>query len=139
MGWADNIILSVAPLGIITIILAAIRVGGPSWLKAIIGRARECRADVECELMSSTSDEVCELWDGHQIVREVGEGPIREFIILVPKGTGKKSQPEASPMDEAEKDLVSSLKSNPNTDGNIEVILDATKKQAHLKSYGQSA
>ncbi|KAF4425752.1 hypothetical protein CFRS1_v000713 [Colletotrichum fructicola] len=36
MGWADNIILAMAPLGIITAIVGAIRVGGPSWLKAVI-------------------------------------------------------------------------------------------------------
>ncbi len=53
-GWADNIILAMAPLGIVTAIVAAIRVGGPSWLKAIIGRAMESRAAVEAELMSST-------------------------------------------------------------------------------------
>ncbi|KAK4109369.1 hypothetical protein N656DRAFT_783302 [Canariomyces notabilis] len=85
MGWADNIVLAMAPLGVITAIVGAIRVGGPSWLKAIIGRARESRAVVEAELMSSTSNEVCELWNGQQIVRVMGEGPIREFIILMPK------------------------------------------------------
>ncbi|KAK4113209.1 hypothetical protein N656DRAFT_708131, partial [Canariomyces notabilis] len=69
MGWADNIVLAMAPLGVITAIVGAIRVGGPSWLKAIIGRARESRAVVEAELMSSTSNEVCELWNGQQIVR----------------------------------------------------------------------
>ena len=83
-GWADNIILAMAPLGIITAIVGAIRVGGPSWLKAIIGRARESRAVAESELMSSTSNEVCELWNGQQIVRVMGEGPIREFVILPP-------------------------------------------------------
>ena len=86
MGWADNIILAMAPLGIVTVIVGAIRVGGPSWLKAIIGRARENRAVAEAELMSSTSHEVCELWNGHQIVRIIGSGPIREFIILTRKG-----------------------------------------------------
>lgn len=30
-GWADNIILAMASLGILTIIISAIRVGGPSW------------------------------------------------------------------------------------------------------------
>lgn len=30
MGWADDIILAVAPLGIITAIVTAIRVSGPS-------------------------------------------------------------------------------------------------------------
>jgi len=61
MGWADNIVLAMAPLGIITIIVAAIQVGGRAWLKAIIGRARVSRAVAEAELMSSTSREVCEL------------------------------------------------------------------------------
>ncbi|KAL1839402.1 hypothetical protein VTJ49DRAFT_1533 [Mycothermus thermophilus] len=84
-GWADTIILAVAPLGVITIIVGAIRVSGPSWLKAIIGRARESRAVAEAELMSSTSNEVCELWKGQQIVRVMGQGPIREFLILMPK------------------------------------------------------
>lgn len=87
-GWAENIILAMAPLGIITAIVSAIRVGGPSWLKAIIGRARENRAVAESELMSSTSREVCELWNGRQIVRVMGEGPIWEFIILSPEGNG---------------------------------------------------
>ena len=86
MGWADCIVLAMAPLGIITAIVAAIRVGGPSWLKDIIGRARESRAIPEAELMSSTSREVCELWNGHEIVRIMGEGPLREFIILLPEG-----------------------------------------------------
>ncbi|KAK3341779.1 hypothetical protein B0T25DRAFT_559312 [Lasiosphaeria hispida] len=89
MGWADNIILAMAPLGIITAIVGAIRVGGPSWLKAIIGRARESRAVAESELMSSTSNEVCELWNGQEIVRVMGEGPIREFVILSPEDNGE--------------------------------------------------
>lgn len=84
-GWADNIILAMAPLGIITTIVGAIRVGGPSWLKAIIGRARESRAVPEAELLSSTSEEVCELWNGHEVVRVMGKGPIREFIIITPE------------------------------------------------------
>ncbi|KAL8281863.1 hypothetical protein RB597_009535 [Gaeumannomyces tritici] len=88
-GWADNIILAMAPLGVITAIVCAIRVGGPSWLKAIIGRARESRAVIESELMSSTSHEVCELWNGQQIVRVMGKGPILEFIILSGKGSGE--------------------------------------------------
>ncbi|KAK4205323.1 ankyrin repeat-containing domain protein [Triangularia verruculosa] len=85
-GWADNIILAMAPLGIVTIIVAAIRVGGPFWLRSLIGRARENRAVPEAELMSSTSNEVCELWNGQEIVRVMGQGPIREFIILIPEG-----------------------------------------------------
>ncbi|KAF4456663.1 ankyrin repeat protein [Fusarium austroafricanum] len=84
-GWADSFTLAMAPLGIITIIISAIRVGGPSWLKAIIGRARENLAAAEVELMSSTSEEVCELWNGSEIVRSLGSPPVREFICLVPR------------------------------------------------------
>lgn len=83
MGWADNVILAMVPLGIVTAVVGAIRVGGPAWLRALIGRARESRAIVESDLMSSTSHEVCELWNGQQIVRVMGEAEVREFIILV--------------------------------------------------------
>jgi hypothetical protein len=84
-GWADSFILAMAPLGILTIIVSAIRVGGPSWLKAIIGRARENLAAAEVELMSSTSEDVCELWNGSEIVRSLGSPPVREFILLILK------------------------------------------------------
>jgi len=95
MGWADNIILAMAPLGIITAVVGAIRVGGPPWLKAIIGRARESEAVAESELMSSTSNEVCELWNGGEVVRVMGAGPIREFILLLPEegGTSEPGNP----------------------------------------------
>lgn len=98
IGWADNIVLAMVPLGIITAVVAAIRVGGPSWLRAIIGRAMESRAAVEVELMSSTSKEVCELWNGQDVVRVTGQGPIREFIVMMPQGsgeTGNQRKPEA--------------------------------------------
>lgn len=87
-SWADNFILAMAPLGIVTIIVSAIRVGGPSWLKAVIGRARENLAAAEVELMSSTSREVCELWNGSEIIRSMGSAPVREFICIVPKDAG---------------------------------------------------
>lgn len=38
MGWADNILLGVGPLGIITVVVSAIRIGGVRKLKALIGR-----------------------------------------------------------------------------------------------------
>jgi hypothetical protein len=84
-GWADVIILAMAPLGIMTIIVSAIRVGGPSWLKAAIGRSRENLAVAEVDLMSSTSTEVCELWNGREIVRSMGSAPVREFICISPR------------------------------------------------------
>ncbi|KAF1983030.1 hypothetical protein K402DRAFT_466280 [Aulographum hederae CBS 113979] len=73
MGWADNILLSMGPIGIITVIVSAIRVGGYRWLKSILGRARESRAIVEQEFLSSTSQETCELWSGREIVRVSGK------------------------------------------------------------------
>jgi len=64
--WLDSVIFAMAPLGIITAIVGAVRVGGPSWLKSLIGRVRETRAAAEVELMSSTSHEgltTCNLSD----------------------------------------------------------------------------
>lgn len=82
MSWLDNIIFAMAPLGIITAIVGAIRVGGPSWLKAIVGRARENIAAAEIELMSSTSHEVGELWNGQAIVRTVGTPEVAQILFL---------------------------------------------------------
>ncbi|KAH6848117.1 hypothetical protein B0I37DRAFT_376732, partial [Chaetomium sp. MPI-CAGE-AT-0009] len=139
-GWFDNIVLAMAPLGIITIIVGAIRVGGPSWLKAIIGRARESRAVVEAELMSSTSHEVCELWNGHQVVRVMGRGPIREFIILLPEEESANRGPMqrlrewfAPPADHGV-ESVNSLSDLPGAKEEItRVILKEDEKQAHLQ------
>ncbi|KAF8539158.1 hypothetical protein BDD12DRAFT_925211, partial [Trichophaea hybrida] len=85
VGWLDNIIFAMAPLGILTAIVAAIRVGGPPWLKAVVGRALENLATVELELMSSTSHEVCELWNGHGIVRSMGRPEVQQIIYLEDK------------------------------------------------------
>lgn len=38
--------------------------------------------------MSSTSHEVCELWDGQSVVKVMSKGPTREFIILQLEGHG---------------------------------------------------
>lgn len=82
MGWTDNIVFAMAPLGIITAIVGAIRVSGrPKWLKSVIGRAREGRGTVEIELMSSTSENVCELWNGQSIVRVLGSSSVIELVL----------------------------------------------------------
>ncbi|KAL6359130.1 hypothetical protein LRP88_09330 [Fusarium phalaenopsidis] len=96
LGWEDCVILAMAPLGIITILVSAIRVGGPGWLKAIIGRARENMAAAELELMSSTSNEVSELYNGETIVRCQGRGPVWEFIYLIPI-TPRTQDPDRRP------------------------------------------
>lgn len=84
MGWADNILFAVAPLGVITGIVSAIRVGGPAWMKAVIGRAREGRAQVELELMSSNSPDVGEMWNGQAIVRVAGTPEVFEVVYTPP-------------------------------------------------------
>ena len=91
MGWLDHIIFAMAPLGILTAITAAIRVGGPAWMRAVIGRARENHATIELELMSSTSHEVCELWNGQGIVRTMGEPEVQQIIYLEDRKDHKKS------------------------------------------------
>ncbi|MBE3049266.1 hypothetical protein IMZ48_43555, partial [Candidatus Bathyarchaeota archaeon] len=59
----DYIIFAVAPLGIVTTIVSTIRVGGGPSLRAFIGRAQEGQRQVEAELCSSTSADVCELYN----------------------------------------------------------------------------
>ncbi|CCX17138.1 Similar to hypothetical protein [Tuber melanosporum Mel28]; acc. no. XP_002841517, partial [Pyronema omphalodes CBS 100304] len=78
----DNFIFALAPLGIITAIAGAIRVGGPPWLKILIGRVCENPVTVEVELMSSTSHEVCELWNGQGVVRTMGRSEIQQIIYI---------------------------------------------------------
>ncbi|KAI5782070.1 hypothetical protein DFH27DRAFT_488076, partial [Peziza echinospora] len=79
--WYDHIIFAMGPLGIITAVVGAIRVGGPKWLRALIGRARESRGVAEMELMSSTSTDVCELWNGG-VVRVMGTAKIEQLLIF---------------------------------------------------------
>jgi hypothetical protein len=51
-------------------------------MKAVIGRAREAKSMVEVELMSSTSGDVCELWNGDGVVRVLGTSPIIELFYI---------------------------------------------------------
>jgi len=89
MSWLEDVIFAMAPLGIITAIIGAVRVGGPNWLKAVVGRARESGAAAEMELMSSTSHEVCELWNGQAIVRVMGSPDIAEILYFEDIGHDK--------------------------------------------------
>lgn len=63
-------------------IVAAIRVAGPVWMRAVIGRARENRSSAELELMSSTSRDVGELWNGESIVRCMGRPNVVQLIFI---------------------------------------------------------
>ncbi|ETS86383.1 hypothetical protein PFICI_00211 [Pestalotiopsis fici W106-1] len=76
----DNFIFAMAPLGILTAVVSAIRVcGGPS-LRAFIGRAQEGGGIAEAELCSSTSRDVCELYHNGAIVRVFGRPKILEIV-----------------------------------------------------------
>ncbi|KAF2011218.1 hypothetical protein BU24DRAFT_495443 [Aaosphaeria arxii CBS 175.79] len=88
MGWADNVLVSMGPLGILTVIVSAIRVGGVRKLKALIGRARESQATAEQELLSSTSDNVCELWSGEETIRQIGKPGTKELVLVNSKENG---------------------------------------------------
>lgn len=83
-------VFAMAPLGIITALISAIRVGGHNWLRTLIGRARENTADAELEIMSSVSHEICELWNGNSIIRTAGK-PQVTTIIHLPKKEGDVS------------------------------------------------
>ncbi|KAF7893765.1 hypothetical protein EAF00_007279 [Botryotinia globosa] len=111
--WLDHIIFAMAPLGIITAIIGAIRVGGPPQLKALIGRARENRASAELDFMSSTSHEVSELWNGHNIVRTMGKGEVKQILFL--EGRGPPEKLGLFTLSDAEKEKVITRKaySNP--------------------------
>ena len=82
MNLVEDIIFACAPLGILTAMVGAIRVGGAEWMKAIVGRARESQGVVEVELMSSTSGDVCELWNSRGVIRVLGSSPIIELYYL---------------------------------------------------------
>ncbi|KAF2199544.1 hypothetical protein GQ43DRAFT_112995 [Delitschia confertaspora ATCC 74209] len=86
MGWADNVLVAMGPLGILTLVVSAIRVGGVRRLKGLVGRARESQATAEQELLSSTSSSVCELWSGKEIVRQLGQPDTKELIVVAYEG-----------------------------------------------------
>ena len=92
----DNIIFAVAPLGILTAVVSVIRVLGSASLRAFVGRAQEGRGVAEAELCSSTSNDVCELWNNGGITRVFGRPKILEFIFDdEPKQREKRRSQEA--------------------------------------------
>jgi ankyrin repeat protein len=79
----DYIIFALAPIGIMTAMVSAIRVCGSSALRAFIGRAQEGEGDVEAELCTSTGRDVCELFNRGGITRVLGRPQILE-VVQVP-------------------------------------------------------
>ncbi|KAF2995700.1 hypothetical protein E8E13_003650 [Curvularia kusanoi] len=82
LTWVDHLISAMVPLGILTTIRGAIRVQGPRIVRSFIGRGRETRALAEIELMSSTSKEVCELFNGKSIIRAIGKPKIAQILVF---------------------------------------------------------
>jgi hypothetical protein len=82
MDWTDNILIALGPLGIMTILVSAIRIAGIKRLKALIGRARESRETAEVELLSPTPYGVREMWNGFEIVRSFGIPATSQFVIV---------------------------------------------------------
>jgi ankyrin repeat protein len=76
----DNFIFAMAPLGILTAVVSAIRVCGSSSLRAFIGRAQEGSGTVEAELCSSTSRSVSELYNNGGIARVFGRPKVLEVV-----------------------------------------------------------
>ncbi|OQD85849.1 hypothetical protein PENANT_c009G03204 [Penicillium antarcticum] len=76
----DYFIFAMAPMGILTAVVSAIRVCGTASLRAFIGRAQEGAGNAEAELCSSTSRDVCELYNNGGIARVFGRPKILEVV-----------------------------------------------------------
>jgi hypothetical protein len=74
--YLDYIIFAMAPIGVITAIVSAVRVSGSPSLRAFVGRAKEGQGNIEAELLSSTSRDVCELYNNGGIARVIGRPKI---------------------------------------------------------------
>jgi hypothetical protein len=84
-SWFGSIIFAVGPLGIPAAVTLAIRVSGSKFLKGAISQAGERMSSIEKDLLSSTSIEVCELWDGEKVVRLEETKPLIQELIYVDK------------------------------------------------------
>jgi hypothetical protein len=81
LNFTDILIFSTAPIGIITALVSAIRVRGSPSLRAFIGRAQEGGGNAEAELCSSTSRDVCELYNNGGIARVFGRPKLLEVVL----------------------------------------------------------
>lgn len=82
MSFVDFFIFAMAPIGIITAIVSVIRVCGSTALRAFVGRAQEGEGSIEAELCTSTSRDVCELFNKGGIARVLGRPKILEIILI---------------------------------------------------------
>ncbi|KAE8155760.1 hypothetical protein BDV40DRAFT_108163 [Aspergillus tamarii] len=77
----DNFIFALAPLGILTAAVSAIRVCGNPSLRAFIGRAQEGPGEAEHELLSCVSETTAELFNNGGISRVFGRPRLLEAVV----------------------------------------------------------
>lgn len=85
-SFLDYLIFAMAPIGILTAIVSTIRVCGHSSLRAFIGRSQEGDGTIEAELCTSTSRDVCELFNRGGITRVLGQPRILELVYTPSHG-----------------------------------------------------
>ncbi|KAH9238284.1 hypothetical protein K456DRAFT_1168651 [Colletotrichum gloeosporioides 23] len=73
------------PIGVITTIVSTIRLCGPASLRAFIGRSQEGNSAIEAELCTSTSRDVCEVFNNGGITRVLGRPKLLELIHMPKK------------------------------------------------------
>ncbi|PMD34532.1 hypothetical protein L207DRAFT_121736 [Hyaloscypha variabilis F] len=79
--FVDYLIFAMAPIGIITALVSVIRVCGDRSLRAFIGKAQEADSAIEAELCTSTSRDVCELFNQTGITRTLGSPSLLELVF----------------------------------------------------------
>jgi len=89
--FVDYIIFAMAPVGIIIALVSVICVCGGSSLRAFIGKAQEADGAIEAELCTSTSRDVCELFNKAGITRVLGRPRLLELVFY--PGQAKNSNP----------------------------------------------
>lgn len=80
LTYLDYFIFAMAPLGVLTAVISAIRIRGGTSLRAFIGRAQEGSGAIEAELCSSTSRDICELYVNGGIARVLGTPRLLELV-----------------------------------------------------------
>ncbi|KAI8724243.1 hypothetical protein NCS52_00282000 [Fusarium sp. LHS14.1] len=86
-SYLDYLIFAMGPIGILTAMVSTIRVCGHSSLRAFIGRSQEGEGAVEAELCTSTSRDVCELFNRGGIARVLGRPNFLELVYAPRAGT----------------------------------------------------
>lgn len=88
---ADYYIFGLGPLGIINAMVSTVRLCGSSSFRAFFGRAQESDGNIEMELCTSTSRDVCELFTGGGISRVLGQPNLLE-LVCTPTHDGQRTK-----------------------------------------------